>query len=81
MCIFDLFSNLLFLPWKFLFTGLQLSTGYSVDYDLMKRVSVELNNVEKEVDNIRQSNTDEANKVSAALLIIGDEIADSFLTP
>lgn len=47
----------------------------------MKRVSVELNNVEKEVDNIRQSNTDEANKVSAALLIIGDEIADSFLTP
>ena len=78
MCIFDLFSNLLFLPWKFLFTGLQLS---AVDYDLMKRVSVELNNVEKEVDNIRQSNTDEANKVSAALLIIGDEIADSFLTP
>ena len=49
--------------------------GYPVDKDLMKLISVEVNNVEKEADNIRQSRTDEANKVSAALPIIRDEIA------
>ena len=68
---------LLFLPWKFFFIGLQLSMGYPVDKDLMKLISVEVNNVEKEADNIRQSRTDEANKVSAALPIIRDEI-DNF---
>ena len=50
--------------------------GYPVDKDLMKLISVEVNNVEKEADNIRQSRTDEANKVSAALPIIRDEIAN-----
>ena len=50
--------------------------GYPVDKDLMKLISVEVNNVEKEVDNIRQSRTDEANKISAALPIIRDEIAN-----
>ena len=67
---------LLFLPWKFFVIGLQLSMGYPVDKDLMKLISVEVNNVEKEADNIRQSRTDEANKVSAALPIIRDEIAN-----
>ena len=50
--------------------------GYPVDKDLMKLISVEVNNVEKEADNIRQSRTEEANKVSAALPIIRDEIAN-----
>ena len=50
--------------------------GYPVDKDLLKLISVEVNNVEKEADNIRQSRTDEANKVSAALPIIRDEIAN-----
>ena len=67
---------MLFLPWKFFFIGLQLSMGYPVDKDLLKLISVEVNNVEKEADNIRQSRTDEANKVSAALPIIRDEIAN-----
>ena len=50
--------------------------GYPVDKDLMKLISVEVNDVEKEVDNIRQSSSDEANKISAALLIIREEIAN-----
>ena len=51
--------------------------GCPVDKDLMKLISVEVTNLEKEVENIRQSSTDEANKISAALQIIRDEI-DNF---
>ena len=43
----------------------------------MKLISVEVSNLQEDVDNIRQSSTDEANKISAALQTIGDEI-DNF---
>ena len=48
--------------------------GCPVDKDLMKLISVEVRNLEKEVDNLKQSSADEANKISAALQIIRDEI-------
>ena len=51
--------------------------GCPVDKDLMKLISVEVCNLEKEVDNLKQSSADEANKISAALQIIRDEI-DNF---
>ena len=51
--------------------------GCPVDKDLMKLISVEVCNLEKEVDNLKQSSVDEANKISAALQIIRDEI-DNF---
>ena len=51
--------------------------GCPVDKDLMKLISVEVTNLEKEVENIRQSSADEANKISAALQITRDEI-DNF---
>ena len=51
--------------------------GCPVDKDLMKLISVEVRNLEKEVDNLKQSSADEANKISAALQIIRDEI-DNF---
>ena len=43
----------------------------------MKLISVEVCNLEKEVDNLKQSSADEANKISAALQIIRVEI-DNF---
>ena len=51
--------------------------GCPVDKDLMKLISVELSNLEKDVDNIRQSSTNDATKLSAALQTIRDEI-DNF---
>ena len=51
--------------------------GCPVDKDLMKLISVEVSNLEKDVDSIRQSSTEEANKISAALQTIRDEI-DNF---
>ena len=51
--------------------------GCPVDKDLMKLISVELGNLVKEVDNIKQSSADEANKISAALQTVRDEI-DNF---
>ena len=51
--------------------------GCPVDKDLIRLISVEVRNLEKDVDNTRQSNTDEANKICAALQTIGDEI-DNF---
>ena len=51
--------------------------GCPVDKDLMKLISAEVCNLEKEVDNLKQSSADEANKISAALQIIRDEI-DNF---
>ena len=48
--------------------------GCPVDKDLMKLISVEVCNLEKEVDNLKQSSADEANNISAALQIIRDEI-------
>ena len=43
----------------------------------MKLISVEVSNLQKDVDNIRQSSTDKANKISAALQTIRDE-TDNF---
>ena len=51
--------------------------GCPVDKDLMKLISVEVCNLEKEVDNLKQSSADEANKISAALQTVRDEI-DNF---
>ena len=51
--------------------------GCPVDKDLMKLINVEVCNLEKEVDNIKQSSADEAKKISDALQIIRDEI-DNF---
>ena len=51
--------------------------GCPVDKDLMKLISVEVSSLQKDVDNIRQSSTDEANKISAALQTIREEI-DNF---
>ena len=51
--------------------------GCPVDKDLMKLISVEVSNLEKDVDSIRRSSTEEANKISAALQTIRDEI-DNF---
>ena len=51
--------------------------GCPVDKDLMKLISVEVSNLQKDVDNIRQSSTDKANKISAALQTIRDE-TDNF---
>ena len=43
----------------------------------MKLISVEVSNLEKDVDSVRQSSTEEANKISVALQTIRDEI-DNF---
>ena len=51
--------------------------GCPVDKDLMKLISVEVSNLEKDVDSIRQSSTEETNKISAALQNIRNEI-DNF---
>ena len=51
--------------------------GCPVDKDLMKLISVEVCNLEREVDSIKQSSADEAKKISDALQIIRDEI-DNF---
>ena len=51
--------------------------GCPVDKDLMKLLSVQLSNLEEDVDNIKQSSTDDATKISAALQTIRDEI-DNF---
>ena len=51
--------------------------GCPVDKDLMRLISVEVSNLEKEVDNIKQSSADKANNISDALQIIRDEI-DNF---
>ena len=48
--------------------------GCPVDKDLIKLISIEVTNLEKEVENIRKSTTDEANKINDALQIIRDEI-------
>ena len=51
--------------------------GCPVDKDLMKLISVEVSNLEKDVDSVRQSSTEETNKISAALQTIRNEI-DNF---
>ena len=51
--------------------------GCPVDKDLMKLISVEVSNLEKDVDSIKQSSIEEANKISAALQTIREEI-DNF---
>ena len=48
--------------------------GCPVDKDLMKLISVEVTNLEKEVESIKQSSTDEAKKISDALQTIREEI-------
>ena len=57
-----------------LLTGLQLCMGCPVDKDLMKLISVEIANLEKEVENIRNTSTDEAKKICDVLQTIKDEI-------
>ena len=56
---------------------MELCFGCPVDKDLMKLISVEVSNLEKDVDSIRQSSTEETNKISAALQNIRNEI-DNF---
>ena len=48
--------------------------GCPVDKDLVKLISVEVANLEKEVKNIRNTSTDEAKKIWDALQTIRDEI-------
>ena len=48
--------------------------GCPVDKDLVKLISVEVANLEKEVENIRNTSTDEAKKIWDALQTIRDEI-------
>ena len=48
--------------------------GCPLDKDLMKLISVEVANLEKEVENIRNTSTDEAKKIWDALQTIRDEI-------
>ena len=55
-------------------TGLNLCMGCPVDKDLMKFISVEVVNLEKEVANIKQYSSDEANKITAALQTTRDEV-------
>ena len=50
--------------------------GCSVDQDFVKLISVEVANLEKEVENIRNTSTDEAKKIWDALQTIRDEIDD-----
>ena len=50
--------------------------GCPVDKDLVKLISVEVANLEKEVENIRNTSTDEAKKIWDALQTIRDEIDD-----
>ena len=57
--------------------GLMLCMGSPVDKDLMNLISVEVSNLEKEVDSIRQSSKDEADKLHNALQTTRDEI-DNF---
>ena len=56
---------------------MELCFGCPVDKDLMKLISVEVSNLEKDVDSIKQSSTEEANKISASLQTIREEI-DNF---
>ena len=51
--------------------------GCPVDKDVMKLISVEVANLEKEVENIRNTSTDEAKKIWAVLQTIRDEL-DAF---
>ena len=55
-------------------TGLNLCMGCPVDNDLMKFISVEVTNLEKEIANIKQYSSDEANKITAALQTTRDEV-------
>lgn len=55
-------------------TGLNLCMGCPVDNDLMKFISVEVTNLEKEVANVKQYSSDEANKITAALQTTRDEV-------
>ena len=54
--------------------GLQLCMGCPVDKDLVKLISVEVANLEKEVEIIRNTSADEAKKMCDALQTIRDEI-------
>ena len=60
-----------------LLIGLKLCMGCPVDKDLVKIISVEVANLEKEVENIRSTSTDEAKKICNTLQTIRDEI-DAF---
>ena len=66
-------SSTLVVPLLFLL-GLKLCMGCPVDKDLVKLINMEVTNLDKEVENIKQSNTDEAKKISDSLQTIRDEI-------
>ena len=48
--------------------------GCPVDKDLVKLISMEVTNLDKEVENIKQSSTDEAKKIRDSLQTIRNEI-------
>lgn len=50
--------------------------GCPVDKDVVKLISVEVANLEREVENIKNTNTNEAKKISDALQAVKDEIEE-----
>ena len=59
---------------KFVLVGLTLCMGCPVDKDLMNLISVEVTKLEKQVENIKKSSTDEAKRISDALQITTEEV-------
>ena len=59
---------------KFVLVGLMLCVGCPVDKDLMNLVSLEVTNLETQVENIKKSSTNEAKKISDALQITTEEV-------
>ena len=51
-----------------------LCMGCPVDKDLMNLISLEVTNLEKQVENIKKSSTNEAKKISDALQITTEEV-------
>ena len=63
---------------KFVLVGLMLCMGCPVDKDLMNLISVEVINLEKQVENIKKSSTDEAKRISDALQITTEEVQNFY---
>ena len=63
---------------KFVVVGLTLCMGCPVDKDLMNLISLEVTNLEKQVENIKKSSTDEAKRISDALQITTEEVQNFY---
>ena len=63
---------------KLVVVGLTLCMGCPVDKDLMNLISLEVTNLEKQVENIKKSSTDEAKRITDALQITTEEVQNFY---